>query len=68
MPLALVSFVCVLIVKHYQLNHWLLLPVSIGVLIGGTALSLGMPRAPARTPLPSAFVRQRPLARESSVH
>jgi NADH-quinone oxidoreductase subunit H len=68
MPLALVSFVCVLIVKHYQLNHWLLLPLSIGVLIGGTALSLGMPKAPSRTPLPAAFVRQRPLARESSVH
>jgi NADH-quinone oxidoreductase subunit H len=48
MPLALVNLVCVMFVKHYELSPWWLLPLSIVVLVGGTFLTLYMPRPPTR--------------------
>ena len=39
-PLALVNLVRVMIVQEFELSPWLLLPVSIGLLIGVAALRL----------------------------
>ena len=44
MPLALVNLVAVLVIRQYHLSPWWLLPISLIILIGGTALSLRMPR------------------------
>jgi NADH-quinone oxidoreductase subunit H len=50
MPLALLSVVAVVFVQHYrplgEYSHWLLLPISLAILIGATALSLRLPRGP----------------------
>ncbi len=51
MPLGLLSLLAVLVVKQYDLNHWWLLPLSIAILIGTGAVTLLMPRAPARAPI-----------------
>jgi NADH-quinone oxidoreductase subunit H len=51
MPLALVNAVCVLVVKQFDLDPWWLLLLSIGILMGAGALTLGMPRPPVRAPL-----------------
>ncbi|MFO0927073.1 MAG: complex I subunit 1 family protein [Gemmataceae bacterium] len=49
MPLALLNVVACVVVQHYQLPVILLLPVTLAILIGGTAVSLLMPRSVART-------------------
>jgi NADH-quinone oxidoreductase subunit H len=57
MPLGLVNVVCVLCIEHwlprseYPWNHWLMLPVSLALMVGMAALTLLMPRAPARAPV-----------------
>jgi NADH-quinone oxidoreductase subunit H len=51
MPLALVNALCVLVVKQFGLNPWWLLPLSVLVLVGAGAVTLLMPRAPARAPV-----------------
>jgi NADH-quinone oxidoreductase subunit H len=51
MPLGLVSLLMVLVVQHYQINHWWLLPASIIVLVASGALALSLPRPPARAPI-----------------
>jgi NADH-quinone oxidoreductase subunit H len=52
LPLALVSFVCVLVVQHFRplgdLSDWLLLPLSIAVLVGAGWLTLYLPREAAK--------------------
>jgi NADH-quinone oxidoreductase subunit H len=48
MPLALINLVCVLVVKQFDIDHWLLLPLSIAVLVGAAVLTLRLPRPPAR--------------------
>jgi NADH-quinone oxidoreductase subunit H len=52
MPLALVNVVFVLIVKHFALSSWWLLPLSIATFIAAAAISLSMPAGPSRAPLP----------------
>jgi NADH-quinone oxidoreductase subunit H len=44
MPLALVSLVCVMFVKYYHLNHWILLPLSIAILLVGAWLAIYAPK------------------------
>jgi NADH-quinone oxidoreductase subunit H len=51
MPLALVNLLAVLFVRHYELSHWLLLPVSIVVFVGAAYLSLRLPQPPRRAPV-----------------
>ncbi|MBY0231332.1 MAG: NADH-quinone oxidoreductase subunit NuoH, partial [Gemmataceae bacterium] len=46
-PLALASVVAVMYVKHFDLSPWLLLPASLAILVGGTALSLRVRSATA---------------------
>jgi NADH-quinone oxidoreductase subunit H len=52
MPLALVNLVCVLVVRHFGLSRWLLLPASVLVLIGVAALTVRAPRGPTRADVP----------------
>jgi NADH-quinone oxidoreductase subunit H len=52
-PLALANLVAVLVVKQFLIDRderwaWLLLPLSLGILVGGAALALYFPKAPAR--------------------
>jgi NADH-quinone oxidoreductase subunit H len=53
-PLALANVVAVLVVKQFlidrgvALSAWLLLPLSLAILVGGAALALYFPKAPAR--------------------
>jgi NADH-quinone oxidoreductase subunit H len=51
MPLALVNVICVLVVKQFAWSPWWLLPVSVGLLIAITALTVYVPRPPARSPV-----------------
>jgi NADH-quinone oxidoreductase subunit H len=51
LPLALVNLVCVLFIKQFQASEWWLLPLSVGMLIAVTALTLLMPRARPRAPV-----------------
>ncbi len=51
MPLGLVNLVCVLVLKQLDANHWWMLPLSILILVGGTALTLRLPQPPARAPV-----------------
>ncbi len=51
-PLALVNLIAALIVRHYDLSPWWLLPASLLILIAGTALSLCLPRQPTRADIP----------------
>lgn len=48
MPLALLNLVACVVVQHYQLPAIVLLPVTLLILIGGTAVSLLMPRSAPR--------------------
>jgi NADH-quinone oxidoreductase subunit H len=52
MPLALVNLVCVLVVRHFGLSPWLLLPASLVILLGAGALTVRAPRSATRTPVP----------------
>jgi NADH-quinone oxidoreductase subunit H len=49
-PLALLNLVAVLVVKHFALSPWWLLPLSLLLLVGGAAVSLRLPasRPPRR--------------------
>jgi len=47
-PLALANLVCVMLVKEFRLNLWLLLPTSLALLLGATVLSLKYPQQPRR--------------------
>ena len=52
-PLALANVVAVLVVKQFLIDldarwAWLLLPLSLAILVGGAALALYFPKAPAR--------------------
>jgi NADH-quinone oxidoreductase subunit H len=51
LPLGLVNLVCVMVVKQLDASPWWLLPLSILVLVGGTALTLLLPRPPVRAPV-----------------
>jgi NADH-quinone oxidoreductase subunit H len=51
MPLGILSLLVVLVVKYYDLNHWWMLPLSVLVLVATGALTLSLPRPPARAPL-----------------
>jgi len=51
MPLALASLVCVLFVKHYELSHWLLLPLSLAIMIGAARFTIFLPKAPMKIAL-----------------
>jgi NADH-quinone oxidoreductase subunit H len=52
MPLALVNVLCVLCIEHFiPSQSWLMLPVSVALMIGITALTLLMPGAPPRAAL-----------------
>jgi NADH-quinone oxidoreductase subunit H len=51
MPLALTSFVCVILVDYFELSHWWLLPLSLAILIGSAALTTRLPRPATRAPL-----------------
>ncbi len=63
MPLALVNLVCVTVVKQFALSPWALLPASIVTFVAAAAISLSMPKPPARGPLPlggrAAMLRQK---------
>jgi NADH-quinone oxidoreductase subunit H len=48
MPLALASMVLVLVVQQYQINPWWMLPLSLVILIGSAAVTVYLPRPPAR--------------------
>ncbi len=52
MPLALINLVCVLIVRHFGLSPWLLLPISLVILLGAGALTVRPPRGPTRVNVP----------------
>jgi NADH-quinone oxidoreductase subunit H len=47
-PLALANVVCVMLVKEFRLNQWLLLPASLVLLFGATWLSLKYPQQPRK--------------------
>jgi NADH-quinone oxidoreductase subunit H len=55
MPLALLNMWVVLLVTHYkpleEYSNWLLLPLSLVILIGAAAISLGMPKERYRMPI-----------------
>lgn len=51
LPLALLSIVCVIFVKHLGWSEWILLPLSIAVLLGVAALTLKMPPQRPRAPV-----------------
>jgi NADH-quinone oxidoreductase subunit H len=51
LPLALLNLVGVLVVKNYDLNHWLLLPLSVVILVGAGVLTLRLPEGRTRVPL-----------------
>lgn len=51
-PLAVVNLVIVTVVLEFELPRWLLLPVSLALFIGAAALTLRLPAAPSRRPLP----------------
>jgi NADH-quinone oxidoreductase subunit H len=51
MPLALVSFVAVLLVQRYELSRWYLLPISLVILLGATYFTLRLPRPPGKAKL-----------------
>ena len=46
MPLSLVNLVFVLLLKHYDLSQWFMLPISIVLFIGSAWLTLRLPQAP----------------------
>jgi NADH-quinone oxidoreductase subunit H len=52
MPLALVNLVCVLVVRHFGLSPWLLLPASLVILLGAGALTVRAPRSATRAHVP----------------
>jgi NADH-quinone oxidoreductase subunit H len=54
MPLATINLLAVLLVKHYGLSTWWLLPISIAALVGAVAVALRMPAQPLRN---LAYVR-----------
>jgi NADH-quinone oxidoreductase subunit H len=43
-PLALANLVCVMVVKELRWNPWLLLPTSLGLLVGAAALAVWAPQ------------------------
>jgi NADH-quinone oxidoreductase subunit H len=47
-PLALANLVCVMIIKHMDWPLWILLPTSIGLLVGSALLADSLPRGPKR--------------------
>jgi NADH-quinone oxidoreductase subunit H len=47
-PLTLLNLVCVMIVKQYELNPWLLLPASLGLLVGAALIAGHWPQPPGR--------------------
>jgi NADH-quinone oxidoreductase subunit H len=64
MPLALVNLVAVVLIKQYDLSAWWLLPISLLILVAGTALSLRMPRPPSRA---TVIVRGHPVTGDNEV-
>ncbi len=58
MPLALVNVVVVLLVQHFHLSQWVLLPVSIIILIAAALVSLRMPRGPGTVTM---HIRRHPV-------
>jgi NADH-quinone oxidoreductase subunit H len=44
-PLALINLVAVLVVTHFRLSHWWLLPLSLLILVGAAVVSLRLPTA-----------------------
>lgn len=63
MPLALVNFLIVLVVKHFNLNPWLMLVGSIASIVAAAYISLLMPRRPDRGPI---LVRGHPVTGRTS--
>jgi NADH-quinone oxidoreductase subunit H len=47
-PLTLLNLVCVMIVKQYELSPWLLLPASLGLLLGAGVIAGHWPQGPGR--------------------
>jgi NADH-quinone oxidoreductase subunit H len=47
-PLTLLNLVCVMIVKQYELSPWLLLPASVGLLLGVGVIAGHWPHGPGR--------------------
>ena len=47
-PLALANLVCVMIVEQLKWSHWVLLPVSVLLLLGGAGAAQAWPREPRR--------------------
>jgi NADH-quinone oxidoreductase subunit H len=48
-PLALINLVAVMVVKEFELSTWLLLPISVGVLVGSGLIVSKPPEPPKRT-------------------
>jgi NADH-quinone oxidoreductase subunit H len=48
-PLALANLVCVMIVKELGWSHWVLLPVSLGLLVAAGLVAARMPPVPQRS-------------------
>ena len=53
MPLALVNLLAVLVIKQLDWTPWVLLPVSLGLLVGAGYVTLLMPKPPP--PQPARF-------------
>lgn len=60
MPMALISLLIMLVVKQYNLNHWVALPLSFLLLVGAGALTIGGPRQSMRDPTYVVGVRRKP--------
>src|SRR5262249_53563152 len=64
MPLALVSIVVVMYVRHFGLSQWVLLPASIAILVIGAAISLMMPKEPLKA---NVIVRGHPVTGQHEI-
>ncbi|MBY0525798.1 MAG: NADH-quinone oxidoreductase subunit NuoH [Gemmataceae bacterium] len=47
-PLAIANLVCVMVVREFELSHWLLPPLSIALIVGAGVVSFRWPAAPQR--------------------